>query len=130
MDKTGAALWIFVLGRGALGFAGLAVVKIISFARASSDAVLVIQTDIEPNWRVEGAVLIQAEPGQFIVKNLRCFRVREIAIGHAPIRDRLSDAMNQLAHRSLTTALVRVGAIGEIAVKVFRNRDFSGEWAP
>ena len=89
-----------------------------------------IQTNVEPNRRVEGAVLIQAKPGQFIIKNLRRFRVHEIAVGHTPIRDRLSDAMYQLAHRSFAAALVRVGAIGNVAVKIFRNRDFSGERTP
>jgi hypothetical protein len=57
------------LGAGALGLAGLAIVEPIAARGLIADAVLVIKADIEPNGRIEGAVLVDAEPGQFVVKN-------------------------------------------------------------
>jgi hypothetical protein len=68
LDEARAALRIFVLGFGALGLAGLAVVKPVALAGVFADAVLVIQADVEPHRRIERAVLVQAQPGQLVVK--------------------------------------------------------------
>jgi hypothetical protein len=68
--------------------AELTVVEVIPFTTALADAVLVMQPDIEPHWRVERAVLVQAEPRQVIVENLGAFRVRKIAVGDAAVGDR------------------------------------------
>jgi hypothetical protein len=46
-----------------------------SRARAFADAVLMIQPDVEPDRRIERAVLVQAQPGQFVVKSFRRFRI-------------------------------------------------------
>ena len=64
-----------------------------------------IQADVEPDRRVKRAVLVHAEPGQLIVKNLRRFRVRKVTVRHAPIGDRARHSMNQLSHRSFSSAL-------------------------
>ena len=89
---------IFVLRGGALGLAGRAIVKIIAGARVSADAVLMIQADVEPDRRVKRAVLIQAKPGQFVVKNFRRLGIGKITVRHSPIRNRSRHAMNELAH--------------------------------
>ena len=60
----------------------LAIVEVIAFARAVADAVLVIKTDVEPDRRIERAVLIDAKPGQLVVKNFRRLRIGEIAVGN------------------------------------------------
>ena len=38
--------------------------------------------------------------------------------------------MNQLSHRSFSSALVRIGAVGDVAVEILRDRDFRGERTP
>ena len=38
--------------------------------------------------------------------------------------------MNQLPHRSFATALVRIGAVGDVAVEIFRDRDLGRQRAP
>ena len=60
LDEAGAALRIFVLCMGALGLAGLAVVKPVALAGIFADAVLVEKPDVEPDRRIEGAVLVHA----------------------------------------------------------------------
>ena len=105
LDEAGAALRIFVLGGGALDLARLAAVKPVALAGVFADAVLMKQPHVEPDRRVERAVLVQAQPGQFLVENL-AVRLAEIAVRDAPIRNRPGNAMNELAHRGL--ALRRV----------------------
>jgi hypothetical protein len=63
LNETGAALRVFVLRRRALGFARLPIVKIIADSRAFPDAVLMMETDVEPDRAVKGPVLIDTEPG-------------------------------------------------------------------
>src|SRR5206468_3098510 len=46
LDETGATLWVFILGPGALGLAGLAVVKPVASAGLTADAILMIKADI------------------------------------------------------------------------------------
>ena len=99
-------------------------------ARALADAVLVIEPDVEPHRRVERAVLVHAEPGQLVVESLGRFRVCEIAVLDAPVGDRAGDAVDELAHRSFASALVRIGAVGDVAVEILRDGDLRGELAP
>ena len=119
-----------VLRRGALGLARLAIVEIIARACAFPYPVLVIEPDVEPNRAVEGAILIGAKPGQLVVEYFGCFRVSEIAVGKAAICERPGHAMDQLSHGGFATSFVRVSAVGDVAVEVFGNRDFSCERAP
>ena len=107
-----------------------AIVEIIARACVFPDAVLVIEPDVEPDRAVEGAVLIGAKPGQFVVEDFGCFRVGEITVGEAAIGDRAGDAMDQLPNGGFATAFMRVGAVGDVAVEVFGNRDFGCERAP
>src|SRR5260370_35196133 len=38
--------------------------------------------------------------------------------------------MNQLAHRSFSSTFVWVGAVRDVAIEIFRYRDFRGQSAP
>ena len=89
-----------------------------------------MEPDVEPDRRVERAVLIHAKPGQLVVKSLGCFRVREIAVGDSPVGDRSRDAMHQLPHGRFPAALVRIRAVRDVAVEIFRDRDLGRERAP
>ena len=119
MDETGTALRIFILGRGAIGRSRLAIVKVIAFARAVADPVLLIKTDVEPDRRIECAVLIEAKPGQLIVKKVRHLRIGEIAVEQSPICDGARNPMNQLPDRRFPPALFRISPVGDVAVKIF-----------
>ena len=60
------------------------------------DAVLVKQADVEPDGRVERAVLMQAEPGQVAIERLAVVGRGEVAVFDAPVGDRAADAVDQL----------------------------------
>src|SRR5439155_1447686 len=100
LDETGAALGIFILGFGPLGLAGFGIVKPIATAGAVADAILVMKADIEPDRRIKRAVLVQAQPCQFVVENL-AFGFGEVAVLDTPIGNRASDAMNELSDGGL-----------------------------
>jgi hypothetical protein len=123
-------LRIFVLRGCALGLSRFAIVEIIARACVFPDAIFVIQPDVEPDRAVKGAMLIGAKPGQFVVEDFGCFRVGEITVREAAICDRAGDAMDQLPNGGLATAFMRVGAVGDVAVEVFGNRDLGCERAP
>ena len=89
-----------------------------------------IQADVEPDWRIERAVLVQAQPGQFIIKNFRSFRVCEVTVRQTPIGNCARDPMNQLPHRSFSSALVRIGTVRDVTIKIFRDSYFGRERAP
>ena len=130
LDEAGAALRVLVLCGGPLRVAGLAVVKIIALARALAYPVLVVQPDIEPDRGVERAVLVDAEPGEVVVKDRRVLLGGEIAVGLAPIGDGTGDAIHQLADGGFPAVLPGVGAVGDVAVKIFRDRDLRRQLAP
>ena len=123
LDEAGAALGIFVLGGATLGFARLAIVEPVAAAGIFPDAVLMVEADVEPHRRVECAVLIHAEPRQFIVENL-AVRLAEVAVLHAPVCNRAADAMNELADRHFPLGRVL------FAVKIFGNDDLCREHRP
>jgi hypothetical protein len=68
LDEAGAALGIDRIGRGAFDGGFLRVVIPVAEGGVVADAVLVVEADVEPDRGIEGAVLVQAQPGQFIVK--------------------------------------------------------------
>src|SRR5206468_11801515 len=119
LDKAGATLWILVLRWRPFGFAGLAIVKIISGAAVLAHTVLMIQSNVEPDRRIKGAMLVQAEPGQFVVESLRSFFIGEVAIRDSPVGDRARDPMNKLPHRHFSSAFVWIGPLGDVAVELF-----------
>ena len=103
----------------AFGLAGLAIVEIISEPCPAADAVLMMQTNVEPDRRIESTMLVQAKPGQLVVKSFRRLRVREISIGNTPIGDGSRDAMHELTHRSFPAALMRIRPVGDVAIEIF-----------
>ena len=93
------------------------------FGGVFADAVLMIEPDVEPDGRIERAVLVHAEPGQFFVENFAIF-LGEIAVLDAPIGDGAADAMDQLANGRFALGGVL------LAVKIFRDDHFCGEDRP
>jgi hypothetical protein len=123
LDEAGGALGILVLRGGALGLAQDAVVIPVSAAGVLADAVLVKQADVEPNGRVEGPVLVDAEPGQFLVEDLSV-RLGEVPVFDAPVCDGTGDAVDELADGLLALGL------GWIPVEVLGANDLGGELGP
>jgi hypothetical protein len=130
LDKAGAPLRIFVLRRRALSLSGRAVVEIISRPAIPAHAVLVMQTDVEPDRRIERAMLVHAKPGQLVVENFRLLRIGKITIRDPPVRDRPRDAVHQLLHRTFAPAFARISPIRYVAIKIFRDRDLGRQSAP
>jgi hypothetical protein len=54
-----------------------------------------IEADVEPDGRVERAILVQAEPGQFVVIYL-AIRFAEVTVLDAPVGNRAADPVDQL----------------------------------
>ena len=77
-----------------------------------------IQAYIEPDRRIKCTVLVQTQPGQFIVENFGSFLIREIPIRHSPVGNRARNPMNELAHRSFSSAFVRICAVSYVAVEI------------
>src|SRR5262249_25630573 len=120
---TGAALWILILRAGSLGFSSFGTVMPIAPPRLLPNAVLMVQTHIEPNRRVERAILIEAQPGQFLVKDFPdCFA--EISVSNAPIGNRPANPMNELPHRRLSFGRTL------LAIKIFRHHHFGRQLRP
>jgi len=122
LDETGGGLGELV---GVLGL-GRAVGRLVPVpvAHGPLHAVLMIQSDVEPDRRIERDVLVQAEPGELAVEPLAVLGPGEVAVGHAPIGDGAGDAMNEPAHAGL--ALRRA----QLAVKVLAYHHVGGQLAP
>src|SRR5207247_9038339 len=69
-------------------------------------------------------------PGHSIVMILPRFRTRAVPLFYSPIGARPRGPTNQLSHRSFSSAFVRIGAVGDVAVEIFRDCDFGRERAP
>ena len=105
LDETGAALRIFILRAGALGLVRLAIVKPIAAPGIFPDAILMIQSHVEPDGRIEGAILVHTQPGQIIAEYFPV-GLRKVPVLHAPIRDRPANALDELAHRGFAFGCV------------------------
>ena len=81
------------------------------------------QPDIEPDWRIERSMLVDAQPSQFIEVDLAIF-LAEIAIPNTPIRDGSANAMNKLADGGFPLRGVL------LPVKVFGYHDLGGQERP
>src|SRR4029078_4073602 len=93
-------------------------------ALSASDAVLVVEADVEPHGRVEGAVLMEAEPGEIAVEAFAVFGGGEVAVFHAPVGNRAGDAVDELADAVFALG----GAV--FAVEVLAADDVGGELRP
>ncbi len=89
-----------------------------------------VEANVEPDRRVECAVLIRAKPRQLVIKSFRDLGVSEITIGDTPVGDRASDAVNQLADGGFSSTLAWIGSVRDVTVKVFRDRDLGRERTP
>ena len=122
LDEAGTALGIFV---GVVGYHDIALGLIPApVARGALHAVLVEQTDVEPDGRIERTVLVHAEPGEIAVEVLAVLPRLEVAVGDAPVGDRTGDAVHELLHRVL--ALGRV----DFTVKILADHDVGRQLAP
>src|SRR5450756_1718962 len=123
LDEARTALRIFVLGRSTFSFLGFRVVKPVALAGFFADTVLVIEADVEPYRRIERAVLVQAKPGQLLVKDFTIC-LAEITVRNTPVRNCPGNAVDKLAHGSF--------ALGGIlfAVKIFRYDNFGRQYGP
>ena len=98
LDEAGAALRILVLRRSAFSLARLAVVIPVPFGGVFADSILMVEADVEPDRRVERSILIDAQPGQLVAKNV-AIRLAEVSIFGTPVGYGPADAVNELLHR-------------------------------
>ena len=122
LDEAGRALRIFVR------IVRLGDLKLFSIpmpvAFRATDAVLMKETDVEPNRRIEGAMLVEAEPRQVAIEGLAIFRGGEVAIHEPPIGDRAGHAMDELANAVFTFW----GAV--LAIEILADDDVGRELRP
>ena len=83
-----------------------------------------LDADVEPDRRVEGHLLVDDEVGQLRLERLEVVVRREVALRLRPARDRVDDAIDELADAGLT-----LGGV-EVAAEVFADHDVGGELAP
>ena len=122
LDEAGAPLRIFV---GVVGHHDVALRLVPApVAGGALHAVLVEEADVEPDRRVEGAVLVHAEPGQVAVEVFAVLLRLEVAVGDAPVGDRAGDAVDELLDGVL--ALGRV----DLAVEILAHHHVGGQLAP
>jgi len=116
-------LWVFVRVFGLFHLTCCDVVSPIAFG--SNHVVLLIETDIEPNRRIEGTVLVQTKPTEVSIEVFAILRRIEVSICDAPIGNRPRHPMDQLTNRVLALLNIR-----RIAVKVLADDNVGGQLAP
>ena len=90
-----------------------------------------IQSDVEPNRRVERAILVQTESRQLIVEPIGVGRRGEITVVPSPVGDRAGNSIDQLANRILAVSRRRAPiAAGHVAVKVLADDHVGCELTP
>ena len=87
---------------------------------AAPDAIDVVESDVEPDRRIERAVLVDAEPGQFLVEDLGVGLRGEVAVLKTAIGDGLADAVDELLDGMLALAVL------DVAVEILADNDFRG----
>ena len=92
--------------------------------RAAVDLVDIVQTDVEPDGRIEGPILVYAKPCQIQIKVLRILLGKEIPILPSAIGDGPANPMDELFDGVFPIAGV------DIAVKIFAYDYFCGKLAP
>ena len=55
-----------------------------------------VQADVEPDGRIERAILMQAHPGEVTVEVFAVFQAGEVAVGDAPVGDGAGHTMDHL----------------------------------
>ncbi len=122
LDEAGAPLRILV---GVVGH-GDVVLRLVPppVARGPLHAVLVVEADVEPDRRVEGTVLVHAEPGEIAVEVFAVLLRFKVAVLDAPVGDRAGDAVHELLDRVLPFGRV------DLAVEVLAHDNVRGQLAP
>ena len=82
------------------------------------------KADVEPDRRIEGAVLMDAEPGQIAVEVFAILSGLEVAIGDAPVGDRAGHSVHKLFDRMLPLRGV------DLPVEILADHDVGGQLAP
>src|SRR5690606_25033540 len=95
LDEARAGLRMLVLPRRPPRTFRLAVPVPVPFRTTLADAVLLVKADVEPDRRIERAVLVKTEPGEVLIEIFRALRVGEITVRDPPVRNRPDDAVNQ-----------------------------------
>ena len=122
LNEAGAPLRILV---GVVGHDDVALRFVPApVAGGALDAVLVVEADVEPHRRVEGPVLVDAQPGEIAVEVFPILARLEVAVGNAPVGDRSRDAVDKLLDGVL--ALRRV----DLAVEVLADDDVRRQLGP
>ena len=67
-----------------------------------------VQADVEPDRRIERAVLVQAQPRQLAVEPLAVFLAGKVTVRLAPVGDRSCHPLDQLADARLSLARARL----------------------
>jgi hypothetical protein len=62
LDEAGRSLRVFILAAGSFRDLILAIKKEISLATLFADSILLVQTDVEPDWTIERPMLIHTKP--------------------------------------------------------------------
>ncbi len=104
LDETGGTLRIFVRVFRLTDRLGRRIP--IPIALRTRHAVLVKQTDVEPDRAIERAVLMQTEPRQLPVKVVAVLGGVEVAVRQTPVGDRAGHPMDQLTDAPLTLLMV------------------------
>ena len=122
LDEAGAPLGILV-GVFRHGHVALRLVPP-PVAGRTLDAVLVVEADVEPHGRVEGAVLVDAQPGEIAIEVFAVLPRAEVAVLDAPVGDRAGHAMHELLDGVLPLGRV------DFAVEVLAHDDVGRQLAP
>src|SRR5690606_22415657 len=130
LDEAGAGLWKMVLSRCTSSARLIGTPMPVPLLAALANSVLVVESDVEPDRRVEGTVLVKAEPGEVVVKGFRAGGVPQVAVFETPVGDGAGDPVDELPDRVLSAPRPWIGAEPRIAIEVFRNHDLGREFAP
>ncbi len=91
---------------------------------ALANPVLMEETAVEPDRRVERSILVDAQPGELVVERLGVLGGGEVSLLFTPIGNRAADPVDQLTD----TGLALVGA--DLAVEIFRHHDLGRKNRP
>ena len=112
------------MGGGGLNLAAGSIEIKIAGAAVFADVILVIEAAVEPDRRIEGAILVHAQPGQFIAENFRIFGCGKIPLGLPPIGNGARHASDEL----LDAVFAFAGAV--FAIKIFGNNHLGCQDGP
>ncbi len=127
LDEAGGALRELVLAVGAHDDLVVLIPVVVALAGIFADAVGVVEAEVEPDGGVEGAVLVDEQPGELFAEDFGLGFVGEVAVGQTPIGDGARDAVDDLLEGRFATAGVWVGAVVDVAVKILGGENLGGE---